>query len=316
MNYIESYREGQKFSGTYLCKEKKILKTKAGKTYYSLTLQDRTGTCDAKVWELTNGIDEFDSMDYIHCEGQVTSFQGNLQMNLSRIRRSQEGEFDPADYVPSTKKDIAEMYSTILKYIGSIKEPHLKKLLETYFVENKDFVERFKKHSAAKSIHHGFMGGLLEHTLAVTNLCQFYATQYPLINRDLLITAALFHDMGKMEEISFFPENDYTDEGQLLGHIYIGTEKVSSTIAEIPGFPPKLASELKHCILAHHGKLEFGSPKVPALLEAMVLHLADTADAKVQTLTEILGGVSESDGWLGYNRLFESNLRKTSEAEA
>ena len=314
MNYIETYCEGQKFVGTYLCKEKRVLKTKAGKTYYSLLLQDKTGTADAKVWELTNGIDDFDAMDYIHCEGLVTSFLGNLLMNLNRIRRSQEGEYDPSDYVPTTKKDITQMYGTILKYVGSVKEPHLQRLLELFFVEDKTFEQAFKRHSAAKSVHHSFMGGLLEHTLAVTNMCHFFAGQYPMINRDLLITAALFHDMGKLEEISSFPENDYTDEGQLLGHIYMGTEKVSEMIAKIPGFPKQLANELKHCILAHHGKLEFGSPKVPALLEAMALHVADNADAKMQTLTEIFSGANDN-GWLGFNRMFESNLRKTGEWE-
>lgn len=313
MNYINEYHEGQKFVGTYLCKDKKVLKTKAGKTYYALLLQDKTGIVDGKVWELTNGIDSFESMNYIHCEGLVTSFQGSLQINLTRIRISQEGEYDPTDYVPTTSKDIKKMYSDILTYIASIKEAHLKKLLETYFVDDKEFQQQFKKHSAAKSVHHSFLGGLLEHTLAVTNMCNYFAKTYPIINRDLLITAALFHDMGKMEELAGFPENDYTDEGQLLGHIFIGTEKISRTMDTIPGFPVALANELKHCILSHHGKLEFGSPKVPALMEAMALHIADNADAKLQTMTEIFGGAQVSDGWLGYNRLFESNLRRSSE---
>jgi 3'-5' exoribonuclease len=313
MKYIESYREGEKFAGTYLCKEKRELKTKAGKTYYSLLLQDKTGTADAKVWELTNGIDHFEPMDYIHCDGMVTSFQGSLQMNVSRIRVSQEGEYDPADYVPTTSKDINEMYTQLTAYVASVKEPHLKTLLEAFFVEDKDFVSRFKKHSAAKSVHHSFMGGLLEHTLSVANMCNYFAKAYPLLNRDLLLTAALFHDIGKMEELETFPQNDYSDNGQLLGHIYMGTEQISAGIAKIPGFPKKLASELKHCILAHHGKLEYGSPKVPALMEAMALNLADNADAKLQTMTEIFGAATVEEGWLGYNRLFESNLRRTTE---
>ena len=165
MNYLKDYREGEKFVGTYLCKQKQILKTKAGKTYYSLTLQDKTGTADGKIWELNNGIANFEPMDYIHCEGMVTSFQGNLQMNISRVRISDEGEYDPADYVPCTNKDVGEMFSRILKYVASVQNKYLRKILEMYFVENKEFVDAFKKHSAAKSVHHGFMGGLLEHTL-------------------------------------------------------------------------------------------------------------------------------------------------------
>lgn len=315
MYYLNQYRDGQKFTGVYLCKEKRVLKTKAGKTYYALNLQDKTGNADGKVWELTNGIENFDSMDYIQCEGMVTSFQGALQMNINRIRVASEGEYDPTDYVPCTTKNVEEMYSQVLKYIASIKETHLKTLLESFFVEDKAFTDSFKKHSAAKSVHHGFMGGLLEHTLAVTNMCEFMSKAYPLLNRDLLITAALFHDMGKINELAFFPANDYTDDGQLLGHIYMGTELVSDGIKKIVGFPEKLASELKHCILAHHGKLEYGSPKVPALMEAMALNLADNTDAKMQTMTEIFSEATMEAGWLGYNRLFESNLRRTTEAK-
>ena len=313
MNYLKDYREGEKFVGTYLCKQKQVLKTKAGKTYYSLTLQDKTGTADGKIWELNNGIADFDAMDYIHCEGMVTSFQGNLQMNISRVRKSDEGEFDPADYVPCTDKDITEMYSQIMKYVASVQNKYLRRILEMYFVEDKEFITRFKKHSAAKSVHHGFMGGLLEHTLSVTNMCQYFAEHYPIIQRDLLITAALFQDMGKIQEISDFPQNDYTDAGQMLGHIYIGARAMEDAAEKIPGFPAKLKNELVHCILSHHGKLEFGSPKVPAIMEAMALHMADNADAKLQTMTEIFNAAGDNYGWLGYDRKFESNLRKTSE---
>ncbi|MCI8365026.1 MAG: HD domain-containing protein [Eubacterium sp.] len=313
MYYLKDYREGQKLTGTYLCKSKQILKTKAGKTYYSLILQDKTGTADAKIWELNNGIASFEAMDYIYCEGMVTSFQGNIQMNISRLRKSEEGEYDPADYIPTTQKDVGEMFEQVLSYIRSVKNPYLSQLLKKFFLEDKAFVEKFKKHSAAKSVHHGFMGGLLEHTLSVTNMCEYFAGAYPNIQRDLLITASLFHDMGKIDEIAAFPRNDYTDAGQLLGHIYIGAQKLSAVIAEISGFPKKLENELLHCILSHHGKLEFGSPKVPALLEAMALHLADNADAKLQTLTEIFGQADDNMDWLGYNRMFESNLRQTSE---
>ncbi len=313
MNYLKDYQEGQKFTGTYLCKQKQVLKTKAGKTYYSLVLQDRTGTADGKIWELNNGIASFEAMDYIHCDGMVTSFQGNLQMNISRVRISQEGEYNPADYVPSTGKNVDEMFQEIMKYVASVRNPYLQKLLEMYFVEDKEFVKNFKKHSAAKSIHHGFMGGLLEHTLGVTNMCQYFAEHYPMLNRDILITASLFHDIGKIQEISDFPKNDYTDDGQLLGHIYMGARAIEDASEKIPGFPAKLKNELVHCILAHHGKLEFGSPKVPAIMEALALHMADTTDAKLQTLTEIFTQAGDNKGWLGFNRMFESNLRRTSE---
>lgn len=313
MYYLKDYREGQKLVGTYLCKSKQILKTKAGKTYYSLILQDKTGTADAKIWELNNGIASFEALDYVYCEGMVTSFQGNIQMNISRLRKSDEGEYDPADYIPTTDKDIDQMFGEILAYIDGVKNPYLNQLLKRFFVEDKAFVAEFKKHSAAKSIHHGFMGGLLEHTLSVTNMCNYFATAYPAIHRDLLITAALFHDMGKVDELADFPRNDYTDEGQLLGHIFIGAQKLTAVISTISGFPKKLENELIHCILAHHGKLEFGSPKVPAIMEAMALYFADMTDAKLQTLTEVFKQAGDNMDWLGFNRMFESNLRQTTE---
>ena len=162
-------------------------------------------------------------------------------------------------------------------------------------------------------MHHGFMGGLLEHTLHVTRLCDFYCEQYPVLNRDLLITAAICHDIGKIHELSEFPENDYTDEGQLIGHIVIGTMMVDEKIRTITGFPPKLANELKHCILAHHGELEYGSPKRPALIEALALNFADNTDAKMESFMEALAEENRQSGeWRGYNKLFESNIRATS----
>lgn len=312
MKYINELREGDSLTGPYLCKVKNVLKTKMGKSYYSLLLQDKTGTLDAKVWELSNGIENFDAMDYIYLQGQVTSFQGSLQLNISRIRRCQEGEYDPRDYMPVSKKDIPLMYEELVSLIGSIKTPHFRKLTESFFVEDKEFKKLFKDHSAAKSVHHGFIGGLLEHTLGVAKMCDYMAGAYPVLNRDLLLTAALFHDIGKMKELSEFPANDYTDDGQLLGHIYMGAEMIGQRIGTIPGFPEKAASELKHCILAHHGELEYGSPKKPALAEAVALNFADNADAKIQTMTELLDGAGDNTEWLGFNRLFESNIRPTS----
>jgi len=313
MKYIESLREGERINEIYLCKVKQSALTKAGKPYDNLILQDKTGTLDAKIWEPGSvGIDEFDSLDYIAVMGDITSFQGNLQLNVKRVRKVQEGEYDPKDYLPVSKKDIDGMYTELLGLIASVKHPYLRKLLESFFVEDKDFEKRFKFHSAAKSVHHGFVGGLLEHTLSVTKNCDYFAETYPILNRDLIVSAAIFHDIGKLEELSTFPENDYTDEGQLLGHIMIGAEMVGERIHTIPGFPKGTANELKHCILAHHGELEYGSPKKPALAEALALSFADNIDAKMETIREIFASVPENNlEWQGYNRLLESNIRRS-----
>ena len=299
-------------SETYLCKSKQVMQTKAGKTYYSLILQDKSGTLDGKIWDLGPGIDHFDSMDYIRVDAQIVSFQNALQMNIRRVHKCHEGEYDPREYMPCTDKDVKEMYQELTCYIKSLKNEYLRTLASNYFLEDKATAKAFCNHSAAKSVHHGFMGGLLEHTVSVTRLCDYLAKNYPIINRDLLLTAAMFHDVGKVQELSTFPENDYTDAGQLLGHIYMGAELLNTMAAKIPGFPEKLKHELIHCILAHHGELEFGSPKKPALVEALALSMADNLDAKLETMTELLNGTEEK-GWLGFQKLFESNVRKTSE---
>ena len=298
MKYIETFREGERINEVFLCKYKQSALTKNGKPYENVILQDKTGMLDAKIWEPgSNGIDDFGALDYICVTGDLTSFQGALQLNMKRVRKAQPGEYDPADYLPVSENDIGQMYEGLKDYIKTVANPYLQKLLSMFFLEDKAFEERFKFHSAAKTVHHGFVGGLLEHTLGVTSLCDAFCRQYPILNRDLLLTAAMFHDIGKMEELSAFPANDYTDAGQLLGHIVIGTEWIGKYIQKIPGFPARLGNELKHCILAHHGELEFGSPKKPALVEAVALNFANVPEGNTE--------------WLGYNRLLESNIRKT-----
>lgn len=311
MKYIEQFREGMRISDIYLCKTRQLAVTKNGKEYASVILQDKTGTIDSKIWDLSSpGIGDFEPLQYVHVDGDVTVFQGSNQLNIKRIRQAGAGEYVEEDYLPVSSKDIKEMYQELKALIQSMRDPYLKQLSASYFIEDRDFVKRFCFHSAAKSVHHGFVGGLLEHTLSVMKLCDYYTEAYPMLKRDLLLTAALFHDIGKTKELSAFPENDYTDDGQLLGHIVIGVEMISDAVREIPDFPERLASELKHCVVAHHGELEYGSPKKPALAEALALNFADCADAKMQTLTEVFKDKNNNE-WLGYNRLFESNLRKT-----
>ena len=312
MRFINTLREGETIRTIYLCKGKRSAETRNGKPYDNLILQDKTGTLDGKVWDPnSNGIADYDEMDFIEVFGEVTSYNNNLQLNIRQIRKAYEDEYVLADYMPTTDKDVEEMYKELVGYIKKIKNQYLRQLVEYYFVNDAKFVKKFKAHSAAKSVHHGFSGGLLEHTLSVVKFCEYMIGAYPILNADLLYAAAMCHDIGKTQELSTFPENDYTDDGQLLGHIVIGVEMVGEVIREIPGFPAKLASELKHCIVAHHGELEYGSPKKPALAEAVALNFADCTDARMQSLTEIFKG-NDTTEWLGFNRLFDSNLRKTS----
>lgn len=314
MKYIESLREGEAIRDIYFIKHKQSAVTKNGKPYENVILQDKTGTIDGKIWDPNSqGIDDFDAMDYVEIGGEITNFQGMLQVNIKRARKCGDGEYNPGDYLPISERDIEEMYQELLGFVHSIKNSYVNQLAKSFFEEDEVFIKAFKNHSAAKSVHHGFIGGLLEHTLGVVKLCEYYTKAYPILNYDLLIASALFHDIAKTRELSTFPVNDYTDEGQLLGHIVLGAQMVAEKAAKIPGFPPKILAEIEHCILAHHGEYEYGSPKKPALAEAVALNFADNTDAKMETLKEIFAGSRNNDSWLGYNRLFESNLRKSSE---
>ena len=316
MRYIETLREGERIQEIYLCRQRTTAMTKTGKEYENVILQDKTGSLDAKIWDPHSmGIDEFDALDYVEVNGDVTVFNGQTQLSIKRARKISETDVDPTNYLPCTNKNIDEMMMELTKFIAGVNNPYYKQVLTKLFIDNTEFAEAFKKHSAAKSVHHGFIGGLLEHTLSVAKMCDFFSNKYPILNRDLLMTSAICHDIGKVYELSDFPMNDYTDAGQLLGHIVMGSEMLGKIMDSIPDFPTKLKNELKHCILAHHGELEYGSPKKPALIEAMALNLADNADAKIETMTELLNSNSSasSDQWLGYNRLLETNVRKTSE---
>lgn len=312
MKYLKDFKDGDRVHDVYLCKHKQAAVTKNGKNYLNVILQDKSGTMDAKVWDPNSaGIDEFDVMDYIEVGGDVSSFMSSLQISIKRVRVCDEGEYNPADYLPVSEKNIDEMYQSLLNMIEKTKDVYLKQLLQKFFVEDESFVKSFKNSSAAKTVHHGFVGGLLEHTLSVATMCEFYCTQYPMLKRDLLVAAALCHDIGKTKEISPFPFNDYTDDGNLLGHIVMGSEMVGEKARMIPGFPKVLEAELKHCILSHHGEFEYGSPKKPAIMEAVALNFADNTDAKLQTFKEVLQNADKGNPWMGFNRLMDSNLRIT-----
>lgn len=317
MQYIEDLKEGDRIKEVYLCKKVVNALTKAGKSYQTVTLQDKTGSVDGKVWEPGSpGIGEFEEGDYIWVTGDVTIFNNNNQVNIRQLSKASEDEYDPREYVPASEKNTDEMYAEILALIQTIRAPYMRRLLECFFVEDEQFKTQFTFHSAAKSVHHGFVGGLLEHTLSVANVCDFFTKNYPFLDRDLLLTAAICHDIGKIKELSPYPKNDYTDEGQLLGHIMIGACMIRDAIEGIEGFPEVKKNELLHCILSHHGELEFGSPKKPALVEAIALSFADNVDAKMETMREALfAGKTVSYKWQGFNRYIDSNIRRTAPEE-
>lgn len=311
MRYLAEVKEGDNVVDIYLCANKQILKTRAGKTYYSVRLQDKTGTADAKIWDLNDGINNFETGDYIKVDGSVVSFQGSLQFNIRRLRVAQEGEYEPSEYIPTSQYDIDQMYRELLAFIDEMDDAWLKQLASKFFIEDTKFKSAFKGHTAAKSVHHAFYGGLLEHTLGMLRICRFMANAYPSLNKSLLYSGALLHDVGKLKELSNFPIVEYTDEGQLVGHIIIGIEWVTEKAREIKGFPTTLLNLVKHMIIAHHGELEYGSPKKPELIEAVVLHYIDNMDAKIMTFNTIMSETEPQDDWAGYQRIFDGNIRKT-----
>jgi len=311
MRFINELREGEQVVEHYLCKSKQTLKSRNGKNYYSLKLQDKTGTVDAKVWDLNKEIKSFDENDFIKVDAAVLTYNNEIQLNIRRIRKSNEGEYDPMDYIPSSEKNVDEMYNQLTAYINTIENKHIKALIEDIYYNNKTVAANLKTHSAAKTLHHSYMGGLLEHTLSVTQICDFMSGRYKNVNRDILIASAMIHDIGKIFELSQFPVNEYTDDGQLLGHIIIGCEMIGASAAKINGFPKQLESLLKHCMLAHHGEFEYGSPELPKTLEAFILHCADNMDAKVKAMEEAIGADSTQGSWVGYNKMLQRNIRKT-----
>jgi 3'-5' exoribonuclease len=311
MHFIEKFKEGDRISDVYLCKSKSIAVAKTGKEYGNVILADRTGSVDAKIWDLySGGIGDFEPGDYVHVSGTTSIYNGNMQLKIDRVRVADEGEYVIGDYIQCSRYDIDKMYAELLGIVQTVKNTYIRRLLEAFFVEDTEFISKFKSCSAAKSVHHAFLGGLLEHSLSVTRMCVHMADNYDYLNRDLLVACAMLHDCGKTKELSAFPKNEYTDEGNYLGHIVMGYEMVSAKIKEIPDFPETLASEIGHCILAHHGQLEYGSPKKPSIAEALALAYADDCDAKMETMREALEG-KESTDWLGYNKWIDANIRKT-----
>ena len=296
MKYIEDLKVGDAVTETYLCKEKRGGTTKNGADYFLVTLQDKTGVLEGNIWDVNSpGINEFDKKDYVEVSGVIKEYKGKNQINITSLRVVDVNSVNVENYIPTTDKDVDEMYRELLDIIGTIKAPYMKKLLEMHFVNDEIFIKKFRYHSAAKSVHHGFAGGLLEHTLSVTKTCDFIAKQYDYLDRDLLLTAAIFHDV--------------------VGHIVIGYNMLSNSIRKIDDFPKAKRNELLHCILAHHGEYEYGSPKKPSIAEAIALNFADDMDAKLETMKEVMSKVKGNDiSWQGFNYLFDSNIRKTSEA--
>jgi len=275
-------RENQTVVGFFAATVKQVRSGRDGGRYFALTLSDRTGQLDARMWEIADAGD-FEPGDVVKVRGQVCRYNEKLQIKLDKIRRAEPGEYELADFVPQTERDIPEMWAELEGWVASFRDPDLKTLLEA-FLRDGEIAAALRQAPAAKGMHHAWIGGLLEHVLSLMGLSELAAQHYPHVNRDLLLTGVILHDIGKLRELAWGTNFAYTVEGQLLGHITIGIGMIESKIAGIPGFPNEKRLLVEHLVLSHHGKYEFGSPKLPMTPEAILLHYLDDLDAKMQTV--------------------------------
>jgi len=311
--YLSELQPNQTVQGTFLVSYKDVRQKKSGDPYLSLTLTDRTGELDAKMWDnAAEAVDTFQRDDFVRIKGLLQIFQNRPQLTLHKIQPVPESEVDLADYLPASKRDRDEMSRELQGWIASVSEPHLKALLETIFADQ-EIALAFRTAPAAKTVHHNWIGGLIEHVLSLCNLARATATHYPHIDFDLLLTGVLLHDIGKIRELYYARSFGYTTEGQLLGHIQIGTQMVLDKMRLVPDFPPRLRDLVVHMILSHHGELAFGSPKLPMFPEALLLHLLDNMDSKMECMRSLIDRDPQVTGeWTGFNSALDRAALKKS----
>jgi len=309
--YIKELEANQTITGVFLVTLKDVRQKKSGEPYLSLILTDRTGELDAKMFDnAAEVLDSFDKDDYIRVKGLVQVFQNRPQLSVHKIQPVPDGECDVADFLPASQRDRDEMFRELQTWIAGVTNPYLKKLLDSIF-EDEAVALQYRTAPAAKSVHHGWIGGLIEHVLSLCHLAKFTAAHYADIDFDLLLTGVVLHDIGKISELTYAKSLGYGDSGQLLGHIVIGLQMVDEKIRRIPDFPPKLRELLLHLIVSHHGQVEYGSPKVPLFPEAMLLHLLDNMDSKMECMRGLIERDRSFEGnWTGYNSALERSVLK------
>lgn len=295
----------------FLVREKTMAFSNKGTPYHSLRLSDKTGAVDAKIWDNALELDKlFKKGDIVKIQARATSYKNTTQLHIIDLKAAPAEAIDLTDYLPTAGKDRDEMFSHICAFAEEIQDTRLKALLRL-FLDDKEISKGFKMAPAAKGFHHVYLGGLLEHTLSVVRLLDLVTKHYEGLNRDLVICGGILHDIGKIFEFTYDRIIDYTDEGRLIGHIVKGVEMVNARIALLADFPESLAMELRHIIISHHGMLEYGSPKLPNTTEAMVVHMVDDLDAKVNAFQEYIKASSdENTNWTPFHKLFDRYIYK------
>jgi 3'-5' exoribonuclease len=303
--YVSELRPGQPVSDRFILAEKHMARKKDGGAYMTVSFADKTGSVRGVIWD---NIEKFRTEptagDFVHVAGEVTEFRGVPQIVVKNLAPIAAGELRPEDFLPATRRDPDAMLAKIIKLSESVSNDFLKTLLEAFW-DDADFVRRFRKAPAAKHMHHAYLGGLLEHTLSLALLADRIADHYGGIDRDLLLTGAILHDIGKIKEFVYERRIDYSDEGRLVSHIVTGVEMVQEKIAGIADFPPSLALQVKHLLVSHHGSREFGSPEPPKTLEAVLLNYLDEIDSKISGIREFMEKQETEGDWTAYHKPLE-----------
>jgi 3'-5' exoribonuclease len=309
--YVNELEPNRLITTSFLVHSKEIRQKKSGELYLSLSLGDRTGELDAKMWDnVGDAIDAFERDDFVKVKGLVQVFHNRPQLTIHKMRRMHESEIDYGDYFPCSRRDADEMWNELRGIVAGLGNPHIRTLLDAV-LDDEDVSRRYRRAPAAKQIHHAYLGGLIEHVLSLCTLARLTAGHYPNVDYDLLVAGVVLHDIGKIHELNYERGFSYSSEGQLLGHINIGLRMVAEKVRGIPEFPPALRSLIEHMILSHHGALEFGSPKLPQFPEALLLHYLDDLDSKMECMRALIEKDRQVEGcFTGYNAALERQALK------
>ena len=309
--YIGELQPNQVVTGVFLVQSKDVRQKRTGEPYLSLVLGDRSGDIDAKMWDnVAEVLDSFDRDDFVRVKGLMQVYQNRPQFTIHKMARVEEREVDFADYFPCSERSPEEMFAELREIVAGISTPHLRALL-TAFMDDESIALPYRTAPAAKTVHHAFLGGLIEHVLSLCRLARFTAAHYRDIDLDLLLTGVILHDVGKVRELTYERSFGYSNEGQLLGHIVIALRMIDEKLAQVPGFPEDTRALLAHMIISHHGELEFGSPRVPMFPEALLLHHLDNVDSKMECMRAAIARDRHSTGcWTGYVPPLERTVLK------
>ncbi len=294
--------ENKIITSTFVVVAKQIKPKKTGEPYLALTLGDRSGQIEAKMWDnVEEVLDAFEQDDFLKIKGLINKYKLRFQLTVHKLRKLGDSEIDFSDYLPKTTKDIDELWLTLATFIDSFQNPHLKALVKA-FMADPQIAAAYRNAPAAKTLHHAYIGGLLDHVVSLFRSCDLVCRNYPQINRDLLLTGAFLHDIGKIHELTYNRSFTYTTKGQLLGHMIIELEMLQAKLAQLPGFPEELKTLLEHLIISHHGQYDFGSPKLPMFPEALMLHYMDDLDSKMEAMRAHFEREAGLEGaWSSYN---------------